>query len=126
MIIGRGEIPVLVATRPVDFRKQMDGLAAIVKEALGADPFSGAIYVFRSKRNDRLKLLWWDHNGFAVLYKRLHRAMTQAPKLADPSLRAIEIDEKGLGALLRGVPRPPRPGRENALDADAGTSRKGV
>ena len=45
MIMGRSEIPVLIATRPVDFRKQMDGLAALVKEGLGADPFSGAIYV---------------------------------------------------------------------------------
>lgn len=119
-------VRVFVCVEPQDMRRGFDRLALTVRSEMGGDPRSGALFVFLSRRADRLKLLWWDHNGFAVLYKRLHRAMTQAPKLADPSLRAIEIDEKGLGALLRGVPRPPKSGRENALDADAGTSRKGV
>lgn len=119
-------VRVFVCVEPQDMRRGFDRLALTVRSEMGGDPRSGALFVFLSRRADRLKLLWWDHNGFAVLYKRLHRAMTQAPKLADPSQRAIEIDEKGLGALLRGVPRPPRPGRENALDADAGPSRKGV
>ena len=118
-------VRVFVCVEPQDMRRGFDRLALTVRSEMGGDPRSGALFVFLSRRADRLKLLWWDHNGFAVLYKRLHRAMTQAPKLADPSLRAIEIDEKGLGALLRGVPRPLRPGRENALDADAGPSRKG-
>lgn len=119
-------VRVFVCVEPQDMRRGFDRLALTVRSEMGGDPRSGALFVFLSRRADRLKLLWWDHNGFAVLYKRLHRAMTQAPKIADPSQRAIEIDEKGLGALLRGVPRPPRPGRENALDLDAGTSRKGV
>ncbi|SFF45001.1 IS66 Orf2 like protein [Nannocystis exedens] len=50
--------------------------------------------MFLGRRADRLKLLWWDHNGFAVLYKRLHRATTTAPKAANPSQRSTEIDEK--------------------------------
>jgi hypothetical protein len=54
---------VLIATRPVDFRKGMDGLAAVVKEHLRADPFSGAIFVFRAKRADRVKLIVWDGTG---------------------------------------------------------------
>ena len=58
MILAGAEIQVLVATRPVDFRKQADGLAALVSQALAADPFCGAVYVFRSKRLDRVKLLW--------------------------------------------------------------------
>ena len=52
MITAGAEIQVLVATKPVDFRKQADGLAAIVQAVLGADPFCGAVYVFRSKRMD--------------------------------------------------------------------------
>ncbi|MGU3468747.1 IS66 family insertion sequence element accessory protein TnpB, partial [Methylobacterium sp. C33D] len=48
----------MVATRPVDFRKGADGLAALVRESLGADPFSGAIYVFRARRADRVKLVY--------------------------------------------------------------------
>jgi transposase len=62
MITAGAEMQVLVATQPVDFRKQADGLAAIVQAALGADPFCGTIYVFRSKRMDRVKLLWWGRN----------------------------------------------------------------
>jgi transposase len=58
MITAGTDLRVLVATRPVDFRKQADGLAAIVQAALGADPFCGTVYVFRSKRLDRVKLLW--------------------------------------------------------------------
>ena len=53
MLIPPGPIRVLVATKPVDFRKGMDGLAALVQEQLKADPFSGAVYVFRAKRADR-------------------------------------------------------------------------
>ena len=53
MIVPSGAVRVLVATRPVDFRKGMDGLAALVRENLGSDPFSGVVYVFRSKRADR-------------------------------------------------------------------------
>ena len=71
MITAGAEIQVLVATKPVDFRKQADGLAAIVQEALGANPFRGAVYVFRSKRMDRVKLLWWDGTGICLMTKRL-------------------------------------------------------
>ena len=56
-------VRVMLATRPVDFRKGMDGLAALVRDAMGADPFSGTVYVFRSKRADRVKLLVWDGSG---------------------------------------------------------------
>jgi len=62
-ISASGATQILVATKPVDFRKQADSLAALVQEALGADPFSGAVYVFRAKRADRVKLLWWDGTG---------------------------------------------------------------
>jgi len=55
MIVPSGAVRVLVATRPVDFRKGMDGLAALVRESLGSDPYSGVIYVFRAKRADRVK-----------------------------------------------------------------------
>ena len=56
-------VRVLVATKPVDFRKGMDGLAALVKDELRADPFSGAVYVFRGKRSDKVKLVFWDGTG---------------------------------------------------------------
>lgn len=56
----------MVATKPVDFRKGMEGLAALVREAMGADPFCGAVYVFRAKRADRVKLIFWDGTGMVL------------------------------------------------------------
>jgi transposase len=63
-VIGpTGAVRVLVATAPVDFRKGAEGLAALVREQMGTDPFSGAVYVFRAKRADRVKLIFWDGTG---------------------------------------------------------------
>lgn len=61
----------LVATRLVDFRKGADSLAALVKEEHGADPFSGVVYVFRAKRADRIKLVWWDCTGLWLMAKHV-------------------------------------------------------
>ena len=66
MIVPGVGAKVLIALRPVDFRKGMDGLAALVRETLGANPFGGVIYVFRSKRADRVKLLFWDGTGLVL------------------------------------------------------------
>lgn len=57
----------MVAARPVDFRKGAEGLATLVREAMMADPFSGAVYVFRDKRADRIKLIFWDGTACACL-----------------------------------------------------------
>ncbi len=66
-----GGVRVYIATRPVDFRKGNDALAAAVQETLGLDPFCGAIFVYRSKRADRPKLLVWDGTGLVPAHKRL-------------------------------------------------------
>jgi transposase len=100
MIMGRAELSVFIATRPVDFRKQMDGLAALVKETLGADPFSGAIYVFRSKRNDRIKLLWWDGTGICLMVKRLEGGQFRWPPIEDGTMRLTPAQ---LTTLLEGL-----------------------
>ncbi len=63
MIGVRSELKVLVASRPIDFRRGVHGLVALVAQALGADPYCGNIFVFRSKRKDRLKILTWDGTG---------------------------------------------------------------
>jgi len=70
MIGPTGAVRVMVATKPVDFRKGADGLAALVRESLAADPFSGAVYVFRAKRADRIKLVFWDGTGLCLFAKR--------------------------------------------------------
>lgn len=66
MIGPTGAVRVMVATKPVDFRKGAEGLAALVRETMAADPFSGAVYVFRAKRADRIKLVFWDGTGRAL------------------------------------------------------------
>jgi transposase-like protein len=66
MIGPSGAVRVMIATRPVDFRKGAEGLAALVREAMQADPFDGAIYVFRAKRADRIKLVDWETKRAAV------------------------------------------------------------
>jgi transposase len=100
MIMPGAEIKVLVATKPVDFRKQMDGLAALVQEALRDDPWSGAIYVFRSKRANRVKLLWWDGTGICLLTKRLESGQFRWPAIADGMMRLTSAQ---LATLLEGL-----------------------
>jgi transposase len=73
-VIGPGtDARVMIATRPVDFRKGPDSLAALVAAQFGGDPFSGVIYVFRAKRTDRIKLIWWDGTGLCLMAKRLEQ-----------------------------------------------------
>ena len=67
-------VRVLIATRPVDFRRGADGLAATVQSVLRQDPFSGTIFVFRSKRADRVKMLVYDGTGLVLIWKRLEGA----------------------------------------------------
>jgi len=113
ILIPPGPIRVLVATRPVDFRKGMYGLAAVVKEQLGSDPFSGVIYVFRSKRRDGVKLLFWDGSGICLFAKRLEKGKFCWPRIEDGVMR---LSAAQLGALLEGLDwmrvhalRTPRP-----------------
>ncbi len=100
MIGPTGQVRVLVASKPVDFRKGMDGLAALVKEQLRSDPFSGAIYVFRAKRADRVKLIWWDGTGLCLLAKRLEDGKFRWPKIEDGVMRLTAAQ---LQALLEGL-----------------------
>jgi transposase len=71
-VIGPSGTVRVMATKPVDFRKGAEGLAALVRETMKSDPFSGAVYVFRAKRADRVKLIYWDDN---VLHRRQRRLL---------------------------------------------------
>lgn len=90
---------IALATKPVDFRKGLDGLAALVRDA-GADPFSGALFVFRAKRADRVKILWWDGTGLCLFAKRLERDGFHWPKLATGTVR---LSSAQLMALVEGM-----------------------
>ncbi len=87
MIGPTGAVRVMVATKPVDFRKGVDGLAALVRETMATDPFDGAIYVFRAKRADRIKLVFWDGTGVCLFAKRLEDGEFRWPKIADGVMR---------------------------------------
>ena len=78
MISPAGNFKLYLASKPVDFRKGMDGLAAIVMNEFDLDPFSGAIFIFRSKRADRMKLIVWDGPRDDVQADRRHRVRVAA------------------------------------------------
>ena len=73
-------VRIFVCTERQDMRRSFDALALAVQEKLALDPQSGALFVFASKRGNRLKVLWFDRNGFCILYKRLHRAHFELPE----------------------------------------------
>jgi transposase len=87
----------MVATKPVDFRKGADGLAALVREEMRADPFSGAIYVFRAKRADRVKLVFWDGTGVCLFAKRLEDGKFRWPAVRDGVIRLTAAQDSGAG-----------------------------
>ena len=97
-------VKILVCTAPQDMRASFDTLAAVVRDVLKEEPQSGALYVFVGKRPTRVKVLWWDRNGYCLLYKRLHRALFAAPK-APSCTAAVNIDGGALHQLLSGVAR---------------------
>ena len=87
MIGPTGTVRVMVATKPVDFRKGAEGLAALVRESLGANPFCGTIYVFRARRTDRIKLVYFDGTGVCLLSKRLEEGKFCWPAISDGVVR---------------------------------------
>jgi transposase len=93
-------VQIWLATRPTDLRKSFDGLAELVRQQLAADPLSGHLFVFRNKRADRVKLLYWDEDGFAIWYKRLEEGTFRFPLSADGRVAMRAAD---LQMLLDGV-----------------------
>jgi len=83
---------ILLATRPVDFRKGAHSLAALAAEILSEDPFSGVVLVFRSKRADRIKLVVWDGSGLVLVWKQLEAGAFRWPPVVDGALRLVGSD----------------------------------
>ena len=93
-------VRVLLAARPVDFRKGPHGLAAVASEVLGEDPFSGAVIVFRSKRADRIKILVWDGSGLVLVWKQLSQTAFRWPPVVDGVMRLSALE---FAALFDGL-----------------------
>jgi transposase len=89
-----------VCLQPQDGRKSFDGLAAVVTAHLARDPLSGDLFVFRNKRGDRLKILAWQGDGFALYMRRLERGTFQFPKA---SAAGVEITATELALILGGI-----------------------
>ncbi len=87
MIVPGVDLKIYMATRPVDFRRGLDGLAATAQEVLGLDPYSGAAVVFRAKRADRIKILVWDRTGLVLVHKRLEGSKFVWPQVRDGVMR---------------------------------------
>jgi transposase len=100
MIAVPAGMRVLVATRAVDFRKGADGLAALVREQLRQEPFSGTLFIFRSKRADRLKILAWDGSGLVLFWKRLEHGAFRWPPI---SAGVMQLSASQLAALVDGM-----------------------
>jgi len=116
-------VRVFVATQPVDGRKGADSLMVIVRDVLGHDPLSGHLYVFFSRRCDRVRVAYWDRNGFALWSKRLERGRFRPAFSPDGKLLASAIESAELSLVLEGIdlagarrrPRWPAPSESTDL-----------
>jgi transposase len=91
---------VLVATRPIDFRKGAHSLAALAAEVLGEDPYSSVVIVFRAKRADRLKILVWDTSGLVLIWKQLQQSTFRWPPVMDGVMKLSSVE---FAALFDGL-----------------------
>ena len=91
---------ILLATRPIDFRKGAHGLAALAQEVLGEDPFSGVVIVYRAKRGDRVKILVWDNSGLVLVWKQLQHSAFRWPPVMDGVVKLSAVE---FAALFDGL-----------------------
>lgn len=120
-IPSRPGLRVLVASSPVDFRKGMDGLVALVTQVLAADPYAGDVFVFRAKRTDRIKLLLWDGSGLCLVTKRLEAGRFTWPAVTGG---ALTLSSTQLRLLFAGMDWTQIPARSAAPVKPGATMEK--
>jgi transposase len=91
---------IFLATEPADMRQGFDGLSLLVRERIAENPLSGHLFVFRNKRRDRVKILSWDKDGFALWYKRLEKGTFRFPEAKDGR---VEVTPAEMAAVLEGI-----------------------
>lgn len=96
-------VRLFVATQPVDGRKGADSLMALVRDVLRQDPLSGHLFIFFSKRCDRVRIVYWDRNGIAMWTKRLEAGRFQPTFSADGTLSVSTIEAAELALILEGI-----------------------
>lgn len=93
-------VRIYLCAAPTDMRKGFDSLAQLVQSSMALDPMTGHLFVFRSRRGDRLKVLWWDRDGYALWYKRLERGGFRFPACEGAS---VEVKAADLAMVLEGI-----------------------
>jgi transposase len=93
-------VRIFLATAPADMRRGFDSLAALTTSVLAQDPLSGHLFVFRNRRGDRLKILYWDRDGLAIWAKRLERGAFRFP---GPTGGRVEVTPAEMAAILEGI-----------------------
>jgi transposase len=91
---------VFLAVEPADMRKGFDGLAQLVRDQIAQDPLSGHLYVFRNRRRDRIKILYWDSDGWALWMKRLEKGSFRFPEAHGGR---VEVTPAEMAAILEGI-----------------------
>ena len=102
MLSVSGRVKIFLCRAATDMRKGFDSLAALVNKVLCEDPLSGHLFVFRSKRGDRLKILYWNTHGYALWYTRLEQGTFRFPAI-DEQQASVTISAADLAMLLDGV-----------------------
>jgi transposase len=96
-------VRIFIATQAIDGRKGVDSLAAMIRSVFSHDVFSGHLYVFFSRRKNRVRIVYWDRNGFAMWTKRLERGFFHAPFSPDGKLSVAVLEAADLALILEGI-----------------------
>jgi transposase len=95
-------VRIWLATQPADMRCGFDRLAALAQSLTGQDPLSGQLFIFRGRGGDRLKILYWDRDGFCLWYKRLEEGVFKLPRVAVDTY-SLQLRPSELAMLLEGI-----------------------
>ena len=102
MLSSPGQAPIYLYAGVCDMRKSFNGLLGLIQQAQIDDPLSGAWFVFRNRRGDKLKIMHFDRDGLAIWYKRLEQGRFQWPPIADGKA-SVSIDASQLRLILEGI-----------------------
>jgi transposase len=96
-------VRVYIAAQSTDLRKSFDGLSALVAQTFGQDPLCGHLFVFRNRRGDQIRVLFWDRTGYAILGKKLARGRFHLAREVPPGATHVEVESAELGLMLEGI-----------------------
>jgi len=102
-LIGPNNTRIFLCTEDTDMRKSFNGLCGIIRRAMNLDPLTGFLFVFKNKRADRIKIVYWDYDGYSMWYKVLQKGTFRFPDLQNFSSAGLEIEPSTLRLILDGV-----------------------